>query len=122
MKENDDLRLFCENEVSLHNEVFSTVYDYIGFIVRNLSFRRCQCCGKLLDYKHLKYNEQSCSTRCAEKNPKKYEKIKKTFLDRSWYNNIEIPGYVLKKELAPKIINRKNYKVENCGYLKYEKV
>ena len=47
------------------------------------------------------------------------DKIK---LDRSWYNNIEIPGYKLVEEIPPEIINRNGYNVENCGYLIYQKV
>ena len=42
-------------------------------------------------------------------------------LDRSWYNNVEIPGYKLVEELPPEIVNRNGYKVENCGYLIYER-
>ena len=43
-------------------------------------------------------------------------------LDRSWYNNIEVPGYKLIKELPPKMINRNGFNVENCGYLVYERI
>ena len=42
-------------------------------------------------------------------------------LDRSWYNNVEIPGYKLIEELPPEMINRNGYNVENCGYLVYIK-
>lgn len=42
-------------------------------------------------------------------------------LDRSWYNNIIIPNYILYKELPPIRIKRKNYIVEDCGYLIYKK-
>ena len=47
------------------------------------------------------------------------DKIK---LDRSWYNNIEIPGYKLVEELPPEMINRNGFNIENCGYLIYEKI
>ena len=43
-------------------------------------------------------------------------------LDRSWYNNIEIPGYELVEELPLEIINRNGYNVENCGYLIYKRI
>ena len=43
-------------------------------------------------------------------------------LDRSWYNNVEIPGYKLIKELPLEIVNRNGFNVENCGYLVYQKV
>ena len=43
-------------------------------------------------------------------------------LDRSWYNNTEIPGYELVEELPPEIVNRVKFNVENCGYLVYQKV
>ena len=43
-------------------------------------------------------------------------------LDRSWYNNIEIPGYKLVEELPPEMINRNGFNVENCGYLIYERI
>ena len=43
-------------------------------------------------------------------------------LDRSWYNNLEIPGYKLVEELPPEMINRNGFNVENCGYLIYQKV
>ena len=43
-------------------------------------------------------------------------------LDRSWYNNAEIPGYELVEELSPEIIERSVYNVENCGYLVYKKI
>ena len=43
-------------------------------------------------------------------------------LDRSWYNNVKIPGYKLIEELPPEIVNRNEYNVENCGYLIYQKV
>ena len=43
-------------------------------------------------------------------------------LDRSWYNNVEIPGYKLIEEVPPEMINRNEYNVENCGYLVYQKV
>ena len=46
------------------------------------------------------------------------DKIK---LDRSWYNNVEIPGYKLVEELPPEIVNRNGFNVENCGYLVYER-
>ena len=42
-------------------------------------------------------------------------------LDRSWYNNAEIPGYELVEELPPEIVNRNGYNVENCGYLVYKR-
>ena len=45
----------------------------------------------------------------------------KLILDRSWYNNVEIPDYELIGELPPEIINRNGYNVENCGYLVYER-
>ena len=41
-------------------------------------------------------------------------------LDRSWYNNIEIPGYKLIEEIPPEIVKNK-FNVENCGYLVYIK-
>ena len=47
------------------------------------------------------------------------DKIK---LDRSWYNNLEIPNYKLIEELPPEIVNRSGYNVENCGYLIYERI
>ena len=43
-------------------------------------------------------------------------------LDRSWYNNIEIPGYELVEKLPPEMINRNGFDIENCGYLVYEKI
>ena len=43
-------------------------------------------------------------------------------LDRSWYNNVEIPNYKLIEEIAPEIINRNGYNVENCGYLVYKRI
>ena len=43
-------------------------------------------------------------------------------LDRSWYNNIEIPGYKLVEELPPEIVNRNGFNVENCGYLVYKRI
>ena len=43
-------------------------------------------------------------------------------LDRSWYNNVEIPGYKLIKEVPPEIVNRNGFNVENCGYLVYQKI
>ena len=46
----------------------------------------------------------------------------KIVLDRSWYNNVEIPGYKLIEELPPEIVNRNGYNVENCGYLIYERI
>lgn len=42
-------------------------------------------------------------------------------LDRSWFNGIEIPGYVLKEETKPELIERDRFKVENCGFLVYRK-
>ena len=45
----------------------------------------------------------------------------KIVLDRSWYNNIEIPGYKLVEEIPPEIDNKNGYNVENCGYLVYIK-
>ena len=42
-------------------------------------------------------------------------------LDRSWYNNAEIPGYELVEEILPEMINRNKFNVENCGYLVYKK-
>ena len=46
----------------------------------------------------------------------------KLILDRSWYNNIEIPGYELVEELQPEIVNRNGFNVENCGYLVYKRI
>ena len=46
----------------------------------------------------------------------------KLILDRSWYNNIEIPGYELVEELPPEMINRNGFDIENCGYLIYERI
>ena len=43
-------------------------------------------------------------------------------LDRSWYNNVEIPGYELVEELPPEIMKRSKFNVENCGYLVYERI
>ena len=43
-------------------------------------------------------------------------------LDRSWYNNTEIPGYELVEELPPEIVNRNKFNVENCGYLVYKRI
>lgn len=43
-------------------------------------------------------------------------------LDRAWFNNIEISGYALKEELLPEIVKRDEFDVENCGYLRYERV
>ena len=43
-------------------------------------------------------------------------------LDKSWYNNIEIPGYKLIEELPPEIIKRNGFNVENCGYLVYKRI
>ena len=43
-------------------------------------------------------------------------------LDRSWYNNVEIPGYELVGELPPEIVKRDKFDVENCGYLIYERI
>ena len=43
-------------------------------------------------------------------------------LDRSWYNNVEIPEYELVEEIPPEMINRNGFNVENCGYLVYQKV
>ena len=43
-------------------------------------------------------------------------------LDRSWYNNAEIPGYELVEELPPEIVNRVKFNVENCGYLVYKRL
>ena len=43
-------------------------------------------------------------------------------LDRSWYNNVEIPGYRLIEELPPEIMKRSWYNVENCGYLVYKRI
>lgn len=39
-------------------------------------------------------------------------------LDRSWYQNINIPNYK-KIILQPEIILRHDFHVENCGYIKY---
>ena len=47
------------------------------------------------------------------------DKIK---LDRSWYNNVEIPGYKLVEEVPPEIIHRGKFNVENCGYLVYKRI
>ena len=46
----------------------------------------------------------------------------KIVLDRSWYNNVEIPGYKLVEELPPEIVKRNEFDVENCGYLIYERI
>lgn len=43
-------------------------------------------------------------------------------LDRSWYNNIKIPGYELIEETKTEIIIRHMYDTENCGYLIYKKL
>ena len=43
-------------------------------------------------------------------------------LDKSWYNNIEIPGYKLIEELPPEIIKRNGFNIENCGYLVYKRI
>ena len=43
-------------------------------------------------------------------------------LDRSWYNNVEIPEYKLIEEIPPEIVNRNGYNIENCGYLIYERI
>ena len=43
-------------------------------------------------------------------------------LDRSWYNNIEIPGYELVEEIPPEIVNKNGFNIENCGYLVYKKI
>ena len=43
-------------------------------------------------------------------------------LDRSWYNNIEIPGYKLVGELSPEMIHQDKFNVENCGYLVYKRI
>ena len=45
----------------------------------------------------------------------------KLILDRSWYNNVEIPGYKLVEEIPPEIVKRNEFDVENCGYLVYER-
>ena len=42
-------------------------------------------------------------------------------LNRSWYNNVEIPNYELVEELPPEIIERSEFNVENCGYLVYKR-
>jgi hypothetical protein len=42
-------------------------------------------------------------------------------LDRSWYNNVEIPEYELIEETPPTIVQRHMYDTEDCGYLIYKK-
>lgn len=42
-------------------------------------------------------------------------------LDRSWYNNIEIPGYTLIGDIAPTLINHNGYDIADCGKLVYNK-
>lgn len=43
-------------------------------------------------------------------------------LDRSWYNCIDIPGYALKEEVSPTVVKRDEFNVEDCGYLRYERL
>lgn len=43
-------------------------------------------------------------------------------LDRSWYNNMSIPGYEVLEEIAPKLVLRDGYYVEDCGWLKLRKL
>lgn len=42
-------------------------------------------------------------------------------LNRDIYNNLQFQGYQLIEEIQPEIIKRKNYSVQNCGYLKYKR-
>lgn len=42
-------------------------------------------------------------------------------LDRSWFNNIEIPGYSLASETKPGIRLRGKYEVSDYGWLKFTK-
>ncbi len=35
-------------------------------------------------------------------------------LDRSWYNNVTIPGYELVEEIPPTIVVRDEFEVEDC--------
>ena len=43
-------------------------------------------------------------------------------LDRFWYKNENIDGYILERIDPPTIIEKMNNKIENCGYLIYKKI
>ena len=49
-------------------------------------------------------------------------KDKEVILDRSWFNCLEIPGYILKKEISSEIVIRDGFEVEDCGKLVYIKI
>ena len=58
------------------------------------------------------------------KQKKSYEEFTENELklDRFWYKNENIDGYILERIDPPIIIEKMNNKIENCGYLIYKKI
>ncbi len=81
------MKEFCEAQFEKHKDVFSTVYDYIGFECKDLGFKNCVVCGKSLKYKQILGGSEVCSPDCNFKNPNRLEKIKKALLEKYGVDN-----------------------------------
>lgn len=72
LKENDDIRIFCESLLKKMPHVFSSVNEVLKTVFYNLKIPKCKICKKRLNYRayiHLKAGKtvHTCSKECRKK-------------------------------------------------------
>ena len=102
-----------------HHKITSKNY-YDTYLSKN-NIHKCEVCGNIVD-KFLNIDEgykKTCSIKCADKINNRYEKIRKTFIEKGYINKFVEPFEVNKTDDLSKYDHRQKfyYKCEDCGKL-----